>query len=47
MILHYILANKIPKHKLTISTLQSFVFWKASDVLHSAKQYGFPLAIIT
>ena len=38
-------GNKIPKHKATISTLQSFVFRKASDVLHSTKHDGFPLAI--
>ena len=43
--LHF--GKKIPKRKLTISTLQSFVFRKASDVPHSTKQYGFPLAIIT
>jgi len=45
--LHF--GKKIPKYKLTISTLQSFVFRKASDVhvLHSAKQYGLPPAIIT
>lgn len=42
--LHF--GKKIPKHKLTISILQSFVFQKASEVIHSAKQYGFPLGII-
>ena len=40
-------GTKIPKHKLTISILQSFVFRNVSNVLHSAKQYGFPLVIIT
>ena len=44
--LHF--GQKIPKHKLTIiSILQSFVLRKASDVLHSARQNGFPLVIIT
>ena len=43
--LHF--GKTIPKHKPTISTLQSFVFRKASDVLHSAKHDGFPIAIIT
>ena len=43
--LHF--GKKIPKHKPAISTLRSFVFRKASDVLCSAKQDGFPLAIIT
>ena len=43
--LHF--GTRIPKHKLTISILQSFVFQKASNVLHSAKQYGFPLVVIT
>ena len=39
--------KKIPKHKLTIPILQSFAFEKASDILHSARQNGFPLVIIT
>ena len=43
--LHF--GKKIPTHKLTISTLKSFVFRKTSDVLHWAKQYGFPLAVNT
>jgi len=43
--LHF--GKKIPKHKPTISTLKSFVLRKASDVLHTIKQYGFPPAIIT
>ena len=33
-----VLYKKIPKHKLTISTLQRFVFQKASDVLHLTTQ---------
>ena len=40
--LHF--GKKIPKHKPTISTLRSFVFRKASDVLHSAKHDGLWLA---
>ena len=43
--LHF--GTKIPKDKLAISILQSFVFRNVSNVLYSAKQYGFPLVIIT
>jgi len=43
--LHF--GKKIPKRKLTIPILQSFILRKASDVLHSARQNGFTLVIIT